>query len=58
MRTGSARIADLYRSDLDRHLFALEPRNTSAPRPGPAGRAAGWLRTALALAAWLVMGGR
>jgi len=50
------RICDLYRNDLERHLFAPEPRNR---RPPPAGSSLrDWLRVATAILAWALASGR
>ncbi len=52
-RVERASIADLYRSDLDRHLFAPGPGLILwAESPKTAGLRASWLGTAFALDAW------
>jgi len=55
MRRDPPRIADLYQSDLDRHLFAPQPRKR---QPLSATWLAGWLRAAVAVAAWGLLSGR
>lgn len=56
MKRSSLRISDLYRSDLDRHLFAPESRNRRKPRSTSG--LADWLRVTAAIIVWALSSGR
>lgn len=56
MTRRAPRICDLYRNDLERHLFAPEPRNRRPPRTGSS--LADWLRVASAVLVWALFSGR
>jgi hypothetical protein len=56
MTRRSPRIHDLYRNDLERHLFAPQPRNRRRPRVNSS--LADWLRVAAAVLVWVLSSGR
>lgn len=56
MTQRAPRICDLYRNDLERHLFAPEPRNRRRPRFNSS--LAEWLRVASAVLVWVLFSGR
>jgi hypothetical protein len=56
MTRRAPRICDLYRNDLERHLFAPEPRNRRRLRINSS--PADWLRVAAAVLIWVLSSGR
>jgi hypothetical protein len=56
MTRRAPRICDLYRNDLERHLFAPEPRNRRQRRSGSS--LADWLRVGTAVLIWVLSSGR
>jgi hypothetical protein len=56
MTQRAARVCDLYRNDLERHLFAPEPRNRRRKRINSS--LADWLRVISAVLVWVLSSGR
>jgi hypothetical protein len=56
MTRRAPRICDLYRNDLERHLFAPETRNRRRLRINSS--LADWLRVTAAILAWALSSGR